>query len=102
MTIPTIRPKELFGDISNYGWAKDAIEGLYYAGIVNGMEENVLNPGRCCMVTREQFCKMVVQLFGALNYDETSARFNDVKDGAWVCALYIFGGKRRIYPGSVG
>lgn len=80
-------PKELFGDISNYGWAKDAIEGLYYAGIVNGMEENVFNPAG--EVTREQFCKMVVQLFGVLNYDETSARFNDVKDGAWY-APYIY------------
>lgn len=80
-------PKELFGDISNYGWAKDAIEGLYYAGIVNGMEENVFNPAG--EVTREQFCKMVVQLFGVLNYDETNTRFNDVKDGAWY-APYIY------------
>lgn len=80
-------PKELFGDISNYGWAKDAIEGLYYAGIVNGMEENVFNPAG--EVTREQFCKMVVQLFGVLNYDETNTRFNDVNDGAWY-APYIY------------
>ncbi|MDO5311363.1 MAG: S-layer homology domain-containing protein, partial [Clostridia bacterium] len=33
------KPQALFNDIDNYGWAKDAIEGLYYAGIVNGMED---------------------------------------------------------------
>lgn len=80
-------PKELFGDIARYDWAKEAIEGLYYAGIINGMEKNVFNPAG--EVTREQFCKMVVQLFGVLNYDETGTRFNDVKNDAWY-APYIY------------
>lgn len=72
--------KNLFNDIDNYSWAKDSIEGLYYAGVVNGMEEGQFNPSGS--ITREQFCKMVVQLFGVLDYD-TKTDFVDVKADAW-------------------
>lgn len=72
--------KTLFNDIDNYDWAKDSIEGLYYAGVINGMDEGVFNPSGS--VTREQFCKMVVQLFGVLNYDAKTT-FIDVKPDAW-------------------
>lgn len=77
--------EKLFNDIDNYGWAKEAIEGLYYAGIINGMEEGVFNPAG--KVTREQFCKMAVQLFGVLEY-ETDTNFVDVDKDAWY-AQYI-------------
>ena len=77
--------KKLFNDIDTYDWAIDAIEGLYYVGIVNGMEEGVFNPAG--QVTREQFCKMVVQLFGVMQYD-TETNFVDVNSDAWY-ASYI-------------
>ena len=77
--------EEIFNDIDNYGWAKEAIEGLYYTGIINGMEEGVFNPKG--NVTREQFCKMVVQLFEVLDYD-TETSFGDVNPDAWY-APYI-------------
>lgn len=77
--------KKLFNDIDTYDWAIDAIEGLYYVGIVNGMEEGVFNPAG--QVTREQFCKMVVQLFGVMQYD-TETNFVDVNSDAWY-ATYI-------------
>lgn len=85
--------QELFGDIGNYDWAKEAIEGLYYAGIVNGMEENVFNPAG--EVTREQFCKMVVQMFGIFE-NETGDKFVDVKSDAWY-APYIYSAVRAGY-----
>ena len=77
--------EKLFNDIDKYDWAKEAIEGLYYAGIINGMEEGVFNPAG--KVTREQFCKMAVQLFGVLEY-ETNTNFVDVDENAWY-AQYI-------------
>ncbi len=77
--------EKLFNDIDRYDWAKEAIEGLYYAGIINGMEEGVFNPAG--NVTREQFCKMAVQLFGVLEY-ETDTNFVDVDSNAWY-AQYI-------------
>ncbi len=76
---------KLFNDIDKYDWASEAIEGLYYAGIINGMEEGVFNPAG--EVTREQFCKMAVQLFGVLQYD-TNSDFGDVDPNAWY-AQYI-------------
>ena len=72
--------KSVFNDIDNYDWAEEAILGLYEVGIVNGMEEGVFNPaGR---VTREQFSKMVVELFG-LNLSDGKTNFVDVKEDAW-------------------
>ncbi len=94
---PTVKPsdkddkkdddkeKEIFTDLKGYEWAKEAIEGLYFAGIINGMDENTFNPSG--NVTREQFCKMVVQLFGVLEYD-TETSFKDVDKNAWY-APYI-------------
>ncbi len=81
----TNKENKLFNDIDRYGWAKEAIEGLYYAGIINGMEEGVFNPAG--QVTREQFCKMAVQLFGVLQYD-TDSDFADVDPNGWY-AQYI-------------
>ncbi len=83
---PSKKDDALFNDIDRYDWAEEAIEGLYYAGIINGMEEGVFNPAG--NVTREQFCKMVVQLFGVLDYDEFDNKFNDVDENAWY-APYI-------------
>ena len=75
----------VFADIASYAWAKEAIEGLYYAGIVNGMEDGIYNPAG--IVTREQFAKMVVQLFN-VSTGHTQTNFVDVKADAWY-APYI-------------
>ncbi|MEE1014228.1 MAG: S-layer homology domain-containing protein [Clostridia bacterium] len=87
----TVEPEEnttstlIFNDIANYDWAKEAIEGLYYAGIINGMEEGIFNPAG--LVTREQFAKMVVQLFGVAT-GSTYTNFVDVNENGWY-APYI-------------
>ena len=76
---------ELFGDLKNYDWAQEAVKELYDSGIVNGMEEGIFNPAG--QVTREQFAKMVVQLFG-LSSGGTRTNFSDVDESAWY-APYI-------------
>lgn len=76
---------KLFNDIGNYKWASEAIEELYYAGIINGMEDGVFNPSG--NVTREQFSKMVVQLFG-ISTPKSNTGFVDVKSDSWY-APYI-------------
>lgn len=86
--LPTRNPNSddaLFTDLSGYDWAEEAIEGLYYAGIVNGMEEGIFNPAG--LVTREQFAKMVVQLFG-VSTGAAATGFKDVKVSEWY-APYI-------------
>ena len=77
--------KKLFNDINNYSWANEAIEELYYAGIINGMEDGVFNPAG--NVTREQFAKMVVQLF-SISTTNSNTEFLDVKSDGWY-APYI-------------
>lgn len=82
---PEKEEPSLFTDMANHPWAKEAVEGLYYAGIINGMEEGIFNPAGA--VTREQFSKMVVQLFG-VSTNEINTKFVDVNPTAWY-APYI-------------
>lgn len=69
-----------YTDIDGYDWAKEAIIGLTNAGIVNGMGDGEFNPAG--NVTREQFCKMVVQMYG-LDATDTATTFSDVDTSAW-------------------
>ncbi len=82
--VPTQNPSfandNPYTDIDGYDWAKDAIIGLTNAGIVNGMGDGKFNPAG--NVTREQFCKMVVQMYG-LDATDTATTFSDVDTSAW-------------------
>lgn len=82
---PNMANENPYTDIDNYDWAIEAIIGLTNAGIVNGMGDNEFNPAG--NVTREQFCKMVVQLFG-VSVNDTETDFADVDENAWY-APYI-------------
>ena len=82
---PSSNTSRNFSDIGNYGWAAEAIDTLYDAGIINGMEDGVFNPAG--QVTREQFCKMVVALFDIPTSSGNTA-FGDVDSNAWY-APYI-------------
>lgn len=82
---PSMAEDNPYSDIDNYGWALESIIGLTNAGIVNGMGDNEFNPAG--NVTREQFCKMVVQLFG-VSVNDTDTDFKDVDPKAWY-APYI-------------
>lgn len=82
---PNYANENPYNDIDKYDWAKEAIIGLTNAGIVNGMGDDEFNPAG--NVTREQFCKMVVQLFEISALD-TSSDFVDVDENAWY-APYI-------------
>lgn len=77
---PNMADENPYTDIDNYEWAKEAIIGLTNAGIVNGMGDGEFQPAG--NVTREQFCKMVVQMYG-LDTAETSTYFGDVDASAW-------------------
>ena len=66
--------------MDGYDWAFESIIGLTNAGIVNGMGDNKFDPSG--NVTREQFCKMVVQMFG-LDATDTTSHFNDVDETKW-------------------
>lgn len=69
-----------FTDMSGYEWAKQAVETLRNAGIVNGRTPNAFCPDD--KVTREEFVKMLTGLF-EIKADDTNLGFDDVAEGAW-------------------
>lgn len=77
---PNFADENPYTDLDGYDWALESIIGLTNAGIVNGMGDNKFDPSG--NVTREQFCKMVVQMFG-LDATDTTSHFNDVDETKW-------------------
>lgn len=77
---PEAKSAAVFDDISNVGWAKEAIERLYNGGIITGVGNNKFDPD--ASVKREEFTKMIVKACAI--YDETAASdYSDTNLGDW-------------------
>ena len=73
--------KDIFSDIDNYEWARESIEELYKAGVVNGKGNNEFRPQD--NVTREEFVKMIL---GAAKIEldfKDNTPPSDVKETDW-------------------
>lgn len=66
--------------IDAQGWGKSYIAALYARGIINGKSETEFMPD--ASITREEFVKLVVELFGITD-QSAQADFSDVKADAW-------------------
>lgn len=62
------------------GWGRDFIAALNARGIINGKSETEFMPDS--PITREEFIKLVVELFGLLDQSAV-CKFTDVPQGAW-------------------
>ena len=62
------------------GWGRDFIAVLNARGIINGKSETEFMPDS--PITREEFIKLVVELFGLLD-ESAVCEFTDVPQGAW-------------------
>ena len=62
------------------GWGKSYIAALYNRGIINGKSETTFAPDDS--ITREEFVKLVVELF-ELNDTSLKVAFQDVAEDAW-------------------
>lgn len=71
---------DIFSDISEISWAKDAIVYLAQKGIVNGKADNKFCPDDT--VTREEAAKILVLAF-AKDSAESDINFADVKKDSW-------------------
>lgn len=71
--------KAVFSDIDGVSWAKEAIEGLYKKGIVNGTAKNEFSPDK--NVTRAEFSKMASLNFKISQSSENV--FSDVPENSW-------------------
>ncbi len=77
---PDEMEEEIFSDIGNVVWAKEAITFLKNQGSISGVTETEFVPDAA--VTREQFVKMVTGAFGILE-TEAEPGFADVPEDAW-------------------
>lgn len=82
VTMPEATPveKEIFSDIKDYAWAKEAIETLYKNGAINGKTEDLFVPQD--NITREEFVAIIVRVLG-VDYKVSDVVFSDVLAGAW-------------------
>ena len=71
---------EIFNDISDYGWAKEAIECLYENDVISGKSDNEFCPQD--NITREEFATLIVRAMGLTDVSD-DIEFTDVPDGAW-------------------
>ncbi|MBR5535209.1 MAG: S-layer homology domain-containing protein [Clostridia bacterium] len=83
---PNVEIKDYYSDVAetSYYWASDAILNLTKAQIVSGYGDKTFGPEKG--VTRAEFMKMIVNVFGLADITATSA-FADVDSNAW---YYIY------------
>lgn len=77
------KPEQLsqpFYDLAEVEWAREAIESLAQRGVVSGGGDGRFRPGDA--VTREEFVKMLVGVFG-LRAENAESAFADVPCDAW-------------------
>ena len=74
-------PAEEFHDIAEVPWAKDAIEQLTAAGILNGTGDGMFEPQR--KITREEFAKVVVEALDITAASSEQMHFTDCSPDDW-------------------
>lgn len=72
---------DLFTDLGKAAWAREAINGLAAAGIVNGKSDTEFAPNDT--VTRAEFAKMLMGVFGLDSGAYRTSSFGDVSTDAW-------------------
>ena len=86
--IPTVIPEEtnkptdIFNDINDESWSKNAVIELYNLGIVNGYEDGSFKPENS--VTRAEFLKFIITALEAgVSENNISLPFSDTYNSEW-------------------
>ena len=95
---PTSTPveKNLFGDLDNVSWAKEAITVFVERGIISVPEEKKFRPNDA--VTREEFTKMMIEAL-MLRDDTAVCNFDDVQKDSWYYSYIASARKYSIING---
>lgn len=100
----SVTPIEVFSDISDVVWAKDAILDLYNKGVIKGREEGRFYPNDS--VKREEFVKMLMAAFDLELVDDSELPFSDVDQNEWyynyIKSAYIAGVTKGITENAFG
>ena len=82
---PNVEIKDYYTDMGGeYSWSSEAVLNLTKAQVVSGYGDMTFRPGNS--VTRAEFMKMIVNVFGIADITATSS-FTDVDKDAW---YYIY------------
>ncbi len=76
-----------FLDLDSVSWAKDSVERLRDAGVVNGIGEGLFAPD--ASVSREEFVKFIVLGLGLELTEATDMDFRDVDRNAWYSSYVL-------------
>ena len=72
---------DVFTDMANHAWAKEAVEELNELGVVSGVGGDMFAPGR--QITREEMLTMLLRAYGINPDGALTDKFTDVDSGAW-------------------
>ncbi len=101
---PSTIPTDIYTDIANYSWAREAIIGLSEKRIVNGMGDNTFYPQY--NVKREEFAKIMINAFFADSAENAGASFADASENDWfysyISAAYNLGIAQGMGDGTFG
>lgn len=89
---------DMFTDIADVEWAKESINALAKAGVINGMGEGIFAPKE--NVTRAQFVKMIVEGFGFEGKGDVS--FTDIAGDEWYADVVLVAANNGIVNGYDG
>lgn len=79
--VNSIAQSEVFSDLTEAEWARESILSLCDKGIISGYSNKTFRPNN--NVTRAEFLKMTVMLFGIKAADGAENKFEDVKKTDW-------------------
>lgn len=80
-------PNDIYTDLDDVIWARNAIVTLSNKGILKGVGDNKFAPN--ALVTREEFVKMLVCAFGDKTHTAKEVIFSDVDPNEWY-AEFVF------------
>ncbi len=101
---------QAFADVSEEHFAYEQINRFYQEGIVAGDGDGNFRPDD--LITREEFCKILIEAFGTLPSTDVKSSFADVDESRWskayieACKSYLAGfeaegGEKTFAPSDV-
>ena len=72
---------DVFSDMANHAWAKEAVHELNELGVVSGVGSDMFAPAR--QITREEHLTMRFRAYGINPQGATTDKFSDVASDAW-------------------
>ncbi len=93
------RPADAFTDLKNVEWARESINALAAAGVVNGVGDGSFAPENS--VTRAEFVKMIVSAFDFVPSGE-KVSFSDVAGDEWYADAVLIAAENGIVNGYDG